>query len=321
MTKDHSNIPALVTLDMEAAFPSVDRRYLLRALRHVGVPAPAVRLARALYHDNDLAVRVASGEHTLCRATSGVAQGCPFSGLAFVIAADGLVRAMHRGLTHHRAGLLRATADDIGIVLRRLRDLRLLPALMAAERAVGLRLGPGKCRVVPLCGPDGPGEPSQALVDDTRAVLATVHPPWVAFKVAGHATYLGFDLGPCGGGSSWGAPCSKYATRVREIVARAPPAGAAARLYNVLAVSALSYVGSLARPPAHFRRTERDAQARVLRLPGTPFPYEGLVELAREWGWPAFRHIRAMSAHVRASPLAHAPDDREVGCAHASRGA
>ena len=67
-------------------------------------------------------------------AASGVAQGCPLWGTIWAIVLDLLVK----GIVLEFSRLLRACADDLGIILTALHDLcTLVPQLVAAKRTGG----------------------------------------------------------------------------------------------------------------------------------------------------------------------------------------
>eukprot|EP00959_Pyramimonas_sp_CCMP1952_P256637 5361278-Pyramimonas_sp.AAC.1 len=57
-------------------------------------------------------------------AESGVAQGCPLSGTIWALVFDPFVRGIPVELHQLRRGLVSTCADDLGIILRRLRDLQ-----------------------------------------------------------------------------------------------------------------------------------------------------------------------------------------------------
>ena len=48
----------LFLFDFEAAFPSISQTFMFRMLEYIGVPAGALTLVRALYHENQCTLKV-----------------------------------------------------------------------------------------------------------------------------------------------------------------------------------------------------------------------------------------------------------------------
>ena len=73
----------------------------------------------------------------------GVLQGCPLSGSLFVICIDPLLTLFKRFVMVPGKGEVRACADDIGIILRELKHLKIVFRLFDLfGKASGLKLKP-----------------------------------------------------------------------------------------------------------------------------------------------------------------------------------
>ena len=81
--------PAVVCLDLAAAFSSVRHSWLLRSLRAHGLPPSFCSVAGGLYQGGVAYHRVGGGAldvaYPLC---SGVLQGCPLSGTLYNVVSD-----------------------------------------------------------------------------------------------------------------------------------------------------------------------------------------------------------------------------------------
>lgn len=146
----HSTVPAgdqpfLLLWDMAAAFPSVSRRWLRTVLELLGKPVAAIRVIEAV-NDGTVLLLNMDGVVTVGLVTSGIAQGCPLSGVLFVCATDPKGRRIHATLARSKSGMLRQCADDTAVLLR---SARLLPSLTTAFAAAGRFAGvrPQACKM------------------------------------------------------------------------------------------------------------------------------------------------------------------------------
>jgi len=196
--------PAAIFLDFEAAFPSLNQKFIQRVLAARGWPPWMLRFVEVLYTNNLCVLSLGGNTGPGFQATAGVRQGCPLSPLLFAIVSDVLLRRVRRLAP---AVLIRAYADDIALVLRSLRDARMLEVIFGEYEFISrLRLHPSKSVVVPLY---------LGGHDEVRASLMHVARAWGAFKIAGHAKYLGFVLGPTRGEQAWSDAVRKMHERAR----------------------------------------------------------------------------------------------------------
>ena len=110
--------PIAGAYDFEAALPSVIHEWNWLVLHHRKMPADYSRVFQSLYTN-----AMATYEHNcdifvLIRFLSGVLQGCPASALLFNNAIDPFLASFDKALRSRNAGIVRACADDTGIVLK-----------------------------------------------------------------------------------------------------------------------------------------------------------------------------------------------------------
>ena len=196
-------------LDFAAAFPSMAHAFIFLVLEAIGVPCNIIRAIRKLYINNSHDISFGGSSFSGFVVSAGMKQGCPLSGVLFVICADVLVRALLKRIPQE-LGMVRAYADDIALVLSRASVL--IPCLCILfeiwERATCMALNLKKCVAVPL---------SWLTLQSFRDMLLVVAPQWSVFKVTTNAKYLGVYLGPGGVETSLQDPLRKYISRCHMI--------------------------------------------------------------------------------------------------------
>ncbi len=104
----------------------------------------------------------------------------------------------------------------------------------------GLRVNYGKSVIIPLT----PG-----ALDSTMGMLERTSTNWTRMQVAYRAKYLGFQLGPHRGTSTWDKPCQKFQERVDMWRDRDIGMSWTTRAHNTFALPVLTYVAQLDTPP------------------------------------------------------------------------
>ncbi len=204
-----NNIPIAGAFDFEAAFPSVIHDWIWLVLHHRKMPPDYIRVFQSLYK-HAIATFEHNGDiHVLIRLLSGVLQGCPASAFLFNNAIDPFLASFDKALRSRHAGIVRACADDIGIVLKQLKHLKLVqPIFNDFKSHAGLALKPPKCVLVPLC----------VFSQEVHVQVCN----WVAhhlpdFNVKPLAKLLVFFIGPQAGTKMWEGPLTKYKDRINDI--------------------------------------------------------------------------------------------------------
>ena len=141
---------AIVLFDFKAAFPSLERSFMLRTLRWLGMPERQLNLIKIMYDRTRVRIRSAGDEGEGFEMTRGIRQGCPLSPLIFAVVVDILLRRISRTL--EEKGLTRAFADDTAAVLKNFFESMPAVAGLFGEyaRISGLYLNYSKTVVIPL---------------------------------------------------------------------------------------------------------------------------------------------------------------------------
>ena len=79
---------ALILSDFTAAFPRTSDNYMLTVLRHLGVPASAMRVIEALYNQGKCVISSFGCYLSCFGMVSGIKQGCRLSPLLLVVVVD-----------------------------------------------------------------------------------------------------------------------------------------------------------------------------------------------------------------------------------------
>jgi len=85
---------AVILFDFRAAFPSIEREFMLRTLRWLGVPERQVKFLEVMYDRTVVKIRAAGGEGDWFEVSRGIRQGCPLSPLIFAVVVDVLLRRL-----------------------------------------------------------------------------------------------------------------------------------------------------------------------------------------------------------------------------------
>ena len=85
---------AIILFDFRAAFPSIEREFMIRSLQWLGMPNRQIRFVEMMYHRTVARIRAAGGESDSFEMTRGIRQGCPLSPLIFAVVVDILLRRL-----------------------------------------------------------------------------------------------------------------------------------------------------------------------------------------------------------------------------------
>lgn len=118
--RDAPNQIALILFDVAAAFPDLSRAALFFALAAADLPRGFCDGVAGLYSVTALWVP-GSPPRLRCVSRQGVAQGCLLSASLYLLATDVWTRALSSKVASAYLWIFRMCADDIGLLLRRLR--------------------------------------------------------------------------------------------------------------------------------------------------------------------------------------------------------
>jgi len=290
-----SNIPILGAFDYEAAFPSVIHGWIWLVLKHRRLPKDYINLFKGIYHKARATFCHGKSKFTLIDFLSGVLQGCPGSAFLFNNSLDPFLNMIHTKLREANRGISRGCADDIGVILARLKHLQLLyPIFQNAEEFAGLKLKPAKCVLVPLCNM------SDKCKKDISKWLRRNIPEWANFSIEDTTKLLGFYIGPGAGRKNWTEQASKMRSRVQSIQHATASVNMNVHTFNTRVVPITSYVAQLLVVPDSFMQLERTLMHTTLRLPQNALCHADFLHL-HSIGGPKFRSVvvSSVSALVR----------------------
>lgn len=124
----------LISLEQEKAFGRVDHVCFFSTLRAFGFGDGFISLVGLLYKEAVCLVKVGSGLSCPVQVQRGIRQGCPISGQLYSIAIEPLLNTLRAklsglmlpGLTQRPPLLVLAYADDVNVVVRDQKDIKLL---------------------------------------------------------------------------------------------------------------------------------------------------------------------------------------------------
>ena len=248
---------AIFLFDFSAAFPSVNQDFLVRALSHIGLPAVALNVVRALYDNNRCRLAFAGTLWGGFELGSGIRQGCPLSPLLFATVLDPFLRLLQRRLVDQT---VRAYADDTATVVGNLSDA--IPLLVhefgCLARVANLVINIHKTICIPLWL-----EAHGTIADRISALSAGA---WSGIQVNDTGKYLGFYIGPGKGQKSWVAAGHKMVARSAQWPWNRLGLYYSTCAYNCYISSLPSYVAQLEPYPEDFHTLE--AQVLAKAVPG-----------------------------------------------------
>ena len=263
----------LAAYDFGAAFPSLCHDYLFAALAHAGLPSGLCTLIMALYAHCDVLLPVCGKLTSSFVIRAGVLQGCPLSGLLFVVAMEPFLNLVSSKLGDGE--IVRACADDVLTVTKSVRSLRVVAlAFEYFGEITNLRLKIKKVFLIPLGVPCT----TEAIENFRDAVRAAI-PSFSGASIQFHCKYLGFWIGPQSAHKKWVEQSSKFRSRVALIASAKRAATITVPLYNSRAVSTLSYHAQLDDMPESILKDERHCIERVLKVLPSTFSMAAIASL------------------------------------------
>ena len=242
----------LALFDVRAAFPSVSQKWLKHTIQNSGLPIGLQKALLCMYESVSTMTFGAGVWNHQFYTKSGVLQGCPLSGVLFVMILDAFLRMMKIELDIH-GGSVRACADDVAAVVHSGPGLVAIHAIFQlAKEIANLGLNTDKGKIIPL----GAKNIEEATQNFKKWCIVNI-PDFAATPVARVGKYLGVLVGPGSGRASWKGVITKVASRAKSIGLARPPIGNAMNLYNSRVVPVVGYVAQFLDPPSDLMRREQ----------------------------------------------------------------
>jgi hypothetical protein len=252
---------AIVLFDFKAAFPSLERAFMIRTLEWLGMPEKQLNLIRTMYDRTRVKIRAAGEEGEGFEMTRGIRQGCPLSPLIFAVVVDILLRRLSKNLEDK--GLTRAFADDTAAVLQNFFESMPAVAGLFGEyaRISGLFLNYSKTVVIPLW------MPREKEYENIGKLLRNLGDGWDQVLTRSCAKYLGFLVGPGRNDEVWTKPAGKWLSRAKGWGGAGVGLQYDALLYNVFCASVLTFLAQLEPVPELIREQELHVMLHLAKGP------------------------------------------------------
>ena len=276
--------------DIAAAFPSLSRKYLLWVLRTMRFPRRLYRIIKNLHKPSFAFVCVRNRLFQRILIASGVKQGDPSAMQLFILAYDPLIRFIDASL-HPVAHFLYGYCDDLAIVCLNLTAAWsiIMRCFVLVQRISALALNNNKTQFLTT---------SSTRLEDIELITRLDDRVSASqFKTA--IKYLGIFLGHDAIKVNWDSVSDDFISIARFIGSLDCGLVTKISLYNMLAISKLSFVASFFRPNQDILKSERRALQLLLRGPWQAIP-DNLLKNLKVLGFPnQVRDLTTLSAASR----------------------
>jgi len=273
------NLPhsGIFACDIAAAFPSLSRRYLLWVLRSMKIPRRLYRIIKNLHKASFAFVCVRNRLFNQILIASGVKQGDPSAMQLFILAYDPIIRFIDAALhpvEHH----LIALCDDLAIACHNIATAWgiIVRCFVLIQKISALALNSDKTQFLSTS--------SITQLEDID-LISTLDARVSSLQFRAVIKYLGIFLGFDALKVNWDAVSTEYLTVARFIGALDCGVITKISLYNMLAISKLSYVAAFLPPNREVLKVEKRALQLLLRGPWNAIP-DGVVKNLKSLGFP-----------------------------------
>jgi len=274
-------------LDIAAAFPSLSRKYLFWVLKKMCVPRRLLNIIRQLHRVSSAYICFRNRLFQLILISTGVKQGDPAAMQLYILGYDPLIRFIDTALAPVDHILL-PYCDDLGIACTNVLTAWsiIMRCFVIIEKISALHLNNDKTQflltsittssldIVGICDIDRLVSPSQFQ----RAIK-----------------YLGILLGDDAIALNWSNVCPEFIDTARFIGSLDCGMVTKVSLYNMLAISKLSFVASFFQPDKSALRAENRAIQLLTRGPWNAMP-PSMMKALKSIGLPTqIRDLKALS--------------------------
>ena len=272
------NVPhsGIFALDIASAFPSLSRRYLFWVLKNMNLPKRFRRLIGSLH---------ARSKGTICfrnllfhslLISTGVKQGDPCAMLLFILAYDPLIRFISAALSliDH---LILPYCDDLAVAINDVVNgwIKLLKAFWIISNVASLTMNVDKTQFLL----------SSSTKENDMLAITDSDPSISISQFLSAIKYLGIFVGVDCLQENWNAVLCDYIATSRFISSLDCGLMTKISLYNMLAISKLSYVASFLPPNKDALKAENRALQTLCRGPWNAIP-PSLLKSVKQIGMP-----------------------------------
>ncbi len=284
----HSGIFAC---DIAAAFPSLSRKYLLWVLRAMKVLRKLYRIIKNLHKASFAFICVRNRLFQKISIASGVKQGDRSAMQLFILAYDPIIRCIDAAL-HPVEHYLFAYCDDLAIACRNIASAWgiIVRTFGIIKKVSALALNPDKTQFLSTSSVTSLQDIDFITTLDSRVSASQ-------FKTA--IKYLGIFLGHNALKINWDSVSDDFLIVARFIGSLDCGLITKVTLYNMLAISKLSYVAAFLPPNRDILKVEKRALQLLLRGPWNAIP-DGLTKNLCSLGFPVqARDLSTLSSASR----------------------
>ena len=267
----------IIALDQAAAFPSISRRFLFWVLRRMRIPKGLYRLLVNLHKPTRTFVCLRNLLLDFFEVSGGVKQGDPAAMVLFVIAFDPLIKFVSSCLSIERCYCF-GYCDDLGIASENI--ISIWPILKKCFRIItsvsALQLNVDKNQFL-FSDFDN--------LDALSLELIEADPLIAGEQIRKTLKYLGIYLGSNTADLNWAGPLKKFVDAISFLCTLDCGLTTLISLYNLLALSKLSFVGSFFPPTARALDLEKWSIQKLLRGPWNAIPSSALYSF-KQLGLP-----------------------------------
>ena len=241
---DHE-LGGIIALDIKAAFPSLSRRYMFWVLSQMRVPRRLIYMFKRLHTPSLTFICLRSRLYDSFRVSRGVKQGDPAAMALFVLAYDPIIRFISFSISIDRTYSY-GFCDDLAIATVNLKRTwqRLCDCFTVIGHFAALELNADKTQFL-ITRWVGTNAVIEHSINTLIADMISSDSSLSRDQFVSHIKYLGVLHGLSQQDCNWDKPLVEYLDTCKFIASLDCGLTTKISLYNMLAFSKLSYVGSL----------------------------------------------------------------------------
>jgi len=274
------NVPnsGIFALDIASAFPSLSRKYLFWVLKQLGLPKRFRRLIRSLHRSSKGIICFKNLLFGILEIATGVGQGDPSAMQLFILAYDPLIRFIDRSLFPFDRIIL-PFCDDLALAVSDVcASWRIVTrCFVVIEKISSLRMNNEKTQFLLT---------SSSTMNEDILRIKSIDSQIGDSQFLAAIKYLGVLLGSECVDCNWEQVISDYISTSRFIASLDCGLLTKISLYNMIAITKLSYVASFFPPNIAALRAEKRALQLLCRGPWNAIP-PNLLKSVKSIGIPA----------------------------------